>query len=179
MNKKYGQQKKTSYKSIVFWGLIALITLIFIIVIIVRFAQSRTVNSYESLKQLEGAEVLEQSNKYLVFVYNSTEEKESASDNFDNVMFNYISFAKRNKGNDDVLAIYGFDIVKPENKKIIVSAESSKDYNITNVEEYEELLIESDQVPVLLVISGNKITDFKDSDNAICDYLQTIMDENK
>ena len=64
MNKKYGQQQKTSYKSIIFWGLIALITLIFIIVIIVRFAQSRTVNSYDSLKQLQGEEILEQSDKY-------------------------------------------------------------------------------------------------------------------
>lgn len=177
MNKKYGQQQKTSYKSIVFWGLIALITLIFIIVVIVRFAQSRTVNSYESLNHLEGAEVLEQKDKYLVFVYDSSSEKEI--ENFDEVVFNYISFAKRNKNNDEVFAIYGFDISNPENKKVIISGEGSKEANISNVEEYDELLIENDSIPMLLIVSSNKITGYKDSDNAICDYLQTIMDENK
>ncbi len=85
--------------------MIALITLIFIIVIIVRFAQSRTVNSYDSLKQLQGEEILEQSDKYLVFVYNSTTEKSSEIDNFDKVVFNYISFAKRNKSNESVFKI--------------------------------------------------------------------------
>ena len=40
MNKKYGQQKQNNYKAIVFWGIIALVTLIFIVAIIVKFAQS-------------------------------------------------------------------------------------------------------------------------------------------
>ncbi len=32
---------------------------------------------------------------------------------------------------------------------------------------------------MLLIISGNKIIDYKDSDNAISEYLQNIIDENK
>ena len=179
MNKKYGKQQKTSYKSIIFWGLIALITLIFIIVIIVRFAQSRTVNSYDSLKQLQGEEILEQSDKYLVFVYNSTTEKSSEIDNFDKVVFNYISFAKRNKSNESVFKIFGFDIVNPDNKKVVISSDSGKTANISNVEDFSELLIKSGDIPMLLIISGNKIIDYKDSDNAISEYLQNIIDENK
>lgn len=179
MNKKYGQQQKTSYKSIVFWGLIALITLIFIVVIVVRFAQSRTVNSYDSLTQLEGEEILKQEDKYLVFVYNSENEKNSENDEFDKLVFNYISFSKRNKSNTSVFKIFGFDVVKPENKKVLISSDGGKANNISNVEEFEELLIKSGDIPMLLVISGNKIVDYKDSDNAISEYLQHIIDDNK
>lgn len=180
MNKKYGQPKQNNYKSILFWGIIGLITLAFIIAVIVKFVQSRTVDSYDSLSQLEGEELFEASEgKYIVFVYNSEKEEAATNNEFDQTVFNYITFAKRNSSNENVLAIFGFDVTKPENNKVVISDNGGKIEKVINVEEIKDLLIKEGNVPALLVIKDNKITDYKDSDNAISDYLQTIIDENK
>ena len=178
MNKKYGQQKQNNYKAIVFWGIIALVTLIFIVAIIVRFAQSRTVNSYDSLTNLVGEDLFDASeDQYIVFVYDAEKEEEYKKDEFDQVIFNYITFAKRNKNNDEVYEIFGFDINEPANHKVLVDGE--KTATIVGAEAIKDLLIKSEDVPVILIIKDNKVVDYKDSDNSISEYLQDIIDENK
>ena len=178
MNKKYGQQKQNNYKAIVFWGIIALVTLIFIVAIIVKFAQSRTVNSYDSLTNLVGEDLFDASeDQYIVFFYDAEKEEEYKKDEFDQVIFNYITFAKRNKNNDEVYEIFGFDINEPANHKVLVDGE--KTATIVGAEAIKDLLIKSEDVPVILIIKDNKVVDYKDSDNSISEYLQDIIDENK
>ena len=184
MNKKYNapQSNSKSFKSFLFWGIILAVTIFFIVFIIVRFANSRSVNSYDSLTQLEGNELLlaeAQTETYLVFVYSSILEKEADDDEFDELMYKYITFAKKNSDKAAVRHIYGFDITKPENQKIIITDTGEQKASISGVEDFEDLLIYSKDVPVLLIISGNVVEDFKDSDNAISDYLLAIIDANK
>ena len=178
MNKKYGQQKQNNYKAILFWGIIALVTLIFVVAIIVKFAQSRTVNSYDSLKNLVGEELFDASeNQYIVFVYDGEKEEEYKKDEFDQVIFNYITFAKRNKNNEEVYEIFGFDINEPSNYKVVIDGDKSA--TIVGAETIKDLLIKSGDIPVILIIKDNKVVDYKDSDNSISEYLQDIIDENK
>lgn len=178
MNKKYGQQKQNNYKAILFWGIIALVTLIFVVAIIVKFAQSRTVNSYDSLTNLVGEELFDASeNQYIVFVYDGEKEEEYKKDEFDQVIFNYITFAKRNKNNEEVYEIFGFDINEPSNYKVVIDGDKSA--TIVGAETIKDLLIKSGDIPVILIIKDNKVVDYKDSDNSISEYLQDIIDENK
>ena len=184
MNKKYNapQTNSKSFKSYLFWGIIIAVTVFFIVFIIVRFVNARSVNSYDSLIQLEGNQILEveeQTETYLVFVYSSKQEKEAEDDEFDELMYKYITFAKKNKDVKAVYNIYGFDIDKPENKKVIITDTGEKKIKINGVESFDDLLIYSKDVPILLVISGNVVDDYKDSDNSISDYLQAIIEANK
>ncbi len=179
MNKKYQKPKQLSYKSIIFWSIIAVITIIFLIVMVVKFAQSRTVNSYSSLKQVSGEQVFSQKDDtYLVFVYNSYDENSATKDEFDQLMFNYITFAKRYaKNNDDVFAIYGLNVNKPENSRAIVSGDNVSE-SIRGINKFENLKISKNNVPLLLIIKDGAVSDYKATNSDIGDYLQNIM-ENK
>lgn len=184
MNKKYSAPttNKRSFKSILFWGLIFAISVFFIVFIIFRFVNARSVNSYDSLTNVVGEQLFEkeaQTETYLVFVYSSSAEKEAEDDEFDELVYKYITFAKKNADKKSVYNIYGFDIDKPENKKVIITDTGEKKASISDVEYIDDLLIYSKDVPMLLIVSGNIISDYKDSDNAISDYLQSIIDANK
>lgn len=184
MNKKYTtlSKKKTSFKTLIFWLAIGAITLFCIIFVIVKFQINRKVNSYDSLDNIKGNQVFTigaQTDTYLVFVYSSSGEKESEYDDFDKLMFNYITYSKKHGDLAGVYKIYGFDIDNPENKKAIISSTGSKKESVSDVEQIDDLRIYSENVPMLLVISGNVVDDYKDSDNAISGYLQDIMDANK
>ena len=180
MNKKYQKPKQLSYKSIIFWSIIAIITLIFLIVMVVKFAQSRTVNSYSSLKQVSSEQVFAQKDDtYLVFIYNSYDENSTTKDEFDQLMFNYITFAKRYaKNNDDVLAIYGLNVNKPENSRIIVSGDNVTE-SIRGINKFENLKISKNNVPLLLIIKDGAVSDYKATNSDISDYLHDIIDGNK
>ncbi len=186
MNKKYNAptpKAKKGFKSILFWGLIIAITVFFIVFIVFRFVNARSVNSYDSLTELKGEQILSkeaQTETYLVFVYSKKAEEEKEDDDFDKLVYKYITFAKKNAANNtSVYNIYGFDIDDPTNKKVIISNSGEKKEVISNVSEFDELLIYDNDIPMLLIISGNIVSDYKDSNNAISDYLQSIIDANK
>lgn len=184
MNKKYTapQTQKRSFKSFLFWGVLIAITIFFIIFIIFRFVNARSVNSYDSLTQVQGEELFlkeAQTETYLVFVYSSSDEEANEDDEFDKLVYKYITFAKKNKDKTSVYNIYGFDVDKPENHRVLITDTGEQKAVISDVETLDDLLIYYKDVPMLLVVSGNIITDYKDSDNAISDYLQSIIDANK
>lgn len=184
MNKKYTAptKPKRSFKTFLFWGAIIGVTIFFIIFIVFRFVNARSVNSYDSLIQLKGEELFEkeaQTETYLVFVYSSKAEEEKEDDEFDELVYKYITFAKKNSSKASVYNIYGFDVDNPENHIVLITDTGEQKAVINDVDTITDLLIYSKDVPMLLVVQGNMIYDYKDSDNSISDYLQSIIEANK
>jgi hypothetical protein len=107
MNKKITTKKTVNYKNIIFWGVIGLITLAFIIAVIVRFIGSRTVNNYDSIDHLVGEEIFEQTEEtYIVYLYSSDSQYEEAVGAMDEIIFNYVTFQKRNSDDADVYKLF-------------------------------------------------------------------------
>lgn len=177
MNKKVASNKTLSYKSIVFWGIIALLTLSFIIAIIVRFVGSRTINSYDSLVELKGDEIFDQAEeKYIVYFYSSDEKYKTSVEAMEDIFFNYATFQKRNSSNKEVLKAYVVDLADPENAKCLVFESTN---NTLTVDKFSDLKISDKSIPLMLVIENGKATSNKKTESEIGSYLQGIIDENK
>lgn len=181
MNRK-NVKSKLSYKSFIFWGLIALLTIGFVVATIVIFVNNTTVKSYERVDHIRGQEVYTQAeDTYLVFVYDSTVTNEDLDEN----MFNYISFVKANKKNTAVFKVYCFDLNDTENKKclsdidVIENTTTYPSTGLTGGSGSDVLQINRESTPLLMLVTSNKVSKCYDTDNEIKDYLQSIIDANK
>ncbi|MDD3170908.1 MAG: hypothetical protein PHO86_01155 [Bacilli bacterium] len=177
MNKKVVKTNSTSYKTIIFWGVIAILTLAFVVTIVIRFIGSRTINSYDSIDHVVGDEIFEKKEEtYLVYLYSSDDEYSEAVDAMEEIIFNYVTFQGRNDSDADVYKMYAADLSNPENAKSVVYESTT---NVLSVDDFDSLKVSDKSIPVLLVIKDGSVISYDITDNDISDYLQTIIDENK
>ena len=177
MNKKITTKTTVNYKNIIFWGVIGLITLAFIIAVIVRFIGSRTVNNYDSIDHLVGEEIFEQTEEtYIVYLYSSDSQYEEAVGAMDEIIFNYVTFQKRNSDDADVYKLYAVDLADPENAKAVVFESET---NMLVGSQFSTLKVSDKSIPVLIVIKKGSVISYDITENDISDYLQTIIEENK
>lgn len=177
MNKKVVAKKSVNYKNIIFWGVIGLITLAFIVTVVVRFIGSRTVNNYDSIDHVIGEQIFDQKEEtYIVYLYSTDSTYEEAVKAMDEVIFNYVTFQKRNSDDADVYKLYAADLTNPENAKAVVFESET---NMLVADKFSSLKVSDKSIPVIIVIKNGSVISYDITENDISDYLQTIIEENK
>lgn len=176
MNKKV-TKKPVNYKNIVFWGMIGIITLVFIVAVVIRFIGSRTVNDYDSIDHVIGEEVFDQKEEtYIVYLYSSDSQYEESVKAMEEIIFNYVTFQKRNDEDTDVYKLYAADLANPENAKAVVFESET---NMLVTDKFSSLKVSDKSIPVIIVIKNGSVISYDITENDISDYLQTIIEENK
>ncbi len=177
MNKKIATKKSVNYKNIIFWGVIGLITLAFIVAVVVRFIGSRTVNNYDSIDHVVGEEIFEKTEEtYIVYLYSSDSQYEEAVSAMDEIIFNYVTFQKRNSDDADVYKLYAADLADPENAKAVVFESET---NMLVTDQFSSLKVSDKSIPVIIVVKKGSVISYDITENDISEYLQTIIEENK
>lgn len=178
MNDKFKKKKNVSKKSIIFWSLMGLILLTLLTVLIVKVAQTREISSYNKLEMITGPDLFNQDDeKYFVLVYNYNGEKDLET--FDKSMFKYFTY---HRDNGKATNIYGMDIDENQNKPCLITTESKQSVsgatefpNRTNGSNSTVLKIYEENTPMLLVISGGSVTEYKTGENEIMSYIKDQM----
>lgn len=177
MNKKIAVKKPINHKNIIFWSVIGLITLAFITIVVVRFIGSRTVNNYDSIEHLVGQEVFEQKEEtYVVYLYSKDPLYSEAVKAMDEVIFNYVTFQKRNSDDGDVYKLYAVDLANPENAKAVVY---ESELNMLSGNKFANLKVSDKSLPVMVVVKEGTIIFYSITENDISNYLQKIIEDNK
>lgn len=179
MNRKM-KKSKYSYKSFIFWGLIAAVTVAFFVAVVIGFINNHKISKYESIDHVIGQQAYQQEGTYFVLIYDSTVQNPDIDEN----VFNYASFANANKKNEAVYKIYCFDIRNTENKKCLAS-----DNNITGTTTFPSsglnasssasmLQVAEGTLPLLLQITNGEVAKFYEGENKINQAFQSIIDAN-
>src|SRR5690606_21549407 len=101
MNRNLSTKNKLSYKVLGFWSIIALLTLIFIGFVIVKFIETRNIQTMDDLINLREQQIFEQKGTYYVYVYSKvgvTEDKNELEEaaELEETIINYLTYAKKN-----------------------------------------------------------------------------------
>ncbi len=180
MNSKYKSKKNTSKKPIIFWSVVGVCLIVIITMLIIRLAKIQDVSSYGKVEMITGQELFNQDEEeYLVLFYNFNGEK--AYEEFDKGVYRYLTFLRDTKGTQ---AFFGMDTDQESNRICFVTSQSAESIkNATqfphayNTGESGVLKVYEGNCPILLIMSGDKVSDYKSGENAILSYLKGIMEK--
>lgn len=171
MNRNLTTRNKLSYKVLGFWSVIALLTLVFIGFVVVKYVENKNVQTMNDISNLKGEEVFQQEGTYYVYIYSKVgivvndiprgdNELERAAE-LEETIVSYLTYAKRNK---DATKLYGMIVDVYENSgSLVVGEQTTQTVNVTS---YGGLKINTKDVPMLIKITGGRITNqfLKESD---------------
>lgn len=159
MNKVITKKNKPSYKVILFWSIISLLTLIFIAFVVVKFIDNqREVNKLDELNNLTGQQIFDKEGTYYVFVYSKVGVTESKLEldkleDLEEAILNYLTYVKRNS---DKNKMYGMIVDGYENYSCLVEG-SSLDTSVVGKTNFADLRIHKADLPILLKIQNGKV----------------------
>lgn len=151
--------KETNYKVILFWGLIFAITALFAVLFVIRFTETRIIESYDDIKRADlnlQLDITSGEGTYYVYMYSAKEDDNGklidsaktdinkANDIFPTVLnyFNYVRRNERQHGEEsDFYKIYGYNVNNRE-----------KDSNLLNLD------IEISELPALVLVDATGST---------------------
>lgn len=175
------RKQKLSFRGLVFWSIIALLTLIFIVLVIVRFFSSRETTFSDNLINLKEEQVLNQEGSYYVYVYSRvgvTEHKlelEKAED-LELLINNYITYVKKHS---NAKRIYGMVVDSTGaggssgNRGRLVF---NRDTEVVGASKFDDLWINAEDLPILFVVEGKKVTRAFLTENEIREELGRAME---
>ena len=175
------RKQKLSFRGLVFWSIIALLTLIFIVLVIVRFFSSRETTFSDILINLKEEQVLNQEGSYYVYVYSRvgvTEHKlelEKAED-LELLINNYITYVKKHS---NAKRIYGMVVDSTGaggsfgNRGRLVF---NRDTEVVGASKFDDLWINAEDLPILFVVEGKKVTRAFLTENEIREELGRAME---
>lgn len=150
------QPRRNNYKVMIFWALIFAITALFAVLFVVRFAETRVIDSYEDIERADlnlVYDITSEENSYYVYVYSAKENDkgklvdtaksdiQKANDVFPTVL-NYFNYVKRNEranaNNVNFMKIYGYNVKNNE-----------KDSNLKGLD------LKVADLPALVKVDGN------------------------
>lgn len=180
MNRNLVQKKKPSYKVVVFWSIIALLTLVFVGFVIFKFVETNSKVTIDDITNLRQQQIFEQEGTYYVYVYSKlgvTEEKyelEKAKE-LEQLITNYLNYAKKNKNANKLFGMivdsgsgtYG-------NNSVLIEGDSLNTSTV-NVSTFSNLRIHKKDLPILLKIKDGKVTTQYLKETEIRNELQLAM----
>lgn len=181
---KNNKKNKISKKSYIFWGAVAAAVIVLIISLVVFAMRNRSIVNYEGVTFLEGQDFYKQEeDKYLILFYDFKYEKDFEA--FDKDVYTYLEYYRDNKNKDGVLKLYGANCTTDINRQVIVDSETEANINGTtkhprgvpfgtDLSDSSILRISETQLPILLVVSENSISEYKTGETAIKEYLQQL-----
>lgn len=172
------KKKEISSKSIVFWSFIGVIVLVLLTLLVIRIFQRKDITSYDKVPEVSGSEIYTQSEEnYFVLFYDFAESE--AMESFDKTMFQYLTYRRDNGSKKGAYKLYKAVSTHPVNKKCIGTTT-----NVSNTTTFPNtfeqtgsnvLSIASDDIPVLLIVTGGTITDYRIGETSILTYLNDII----
>ncbi|MDD4000353.1 MAG: hypothetical protein PHX62_05620 [Bacilli bacterium] len=181
MNRTISNKNKPSHKVIIFWSLIALLTLSFIGLVIYRFISTREANISDNLINLSEEQVLGKEGTYYIYVYSRVGVTEGKlelekADELEISINKYITYVKNHS---NVNKIYGMVVDSGTgtygNNSRLVDGDSAKTV-VENVDKFENLWLHVDDIPILMKIENGKVTKAYLTANAIKEELDKAME---
>lgn len=150
------QNNKINIKVIIFWGLIAVITILFAVLFAMKIYDTKIFDSYEDIERANlnlVYDITSGEGDYYVYIYSAKESNGKLVDtNRTDIaksnevlptVFNYFNYVRRNEressGNSDFYKIYGYNVNNRE-----------QDSNL------KRLGLKLDQLPALVLVSGSE-----------------------
>ena len=170
MNRNLTTRNKLSYKVLGFWSVIALLTLVFIGFVIVKYVENRNIQTMNDISNLSEEAIFQQEGTYYVYVYSKVgipqgENELERAEELEETIVSYLTYAKRNK---DATKLYGMIVDSGSDTygnygSLVFGAQTTQTVNVTS---FMNLKINSKDVPMLMKISGGRITNqyLKESD---------------
>ena len=156
MNRAIINKNKPSYKVIMFWSIIGLLTLIFIGFIIYRFIDSRKVSLEDY--NLIGSELLEQEGTYYIYVYSRfgvADDVEAERDKTDELLVLINTYLNYTEKHSNANKLYGMvvDSGAYGNSDRLVKGDTQT--SVIGKSKFDDLLIHKNDVPLLMkVVNG-------------------------
>lgn len=177
MNKVVSKKFQPSYKTIVFWSLVALLTLSFIVFVIVRFVESNNrVDAIDDLTNLSSQQIFEKTGTYYVYAYSrvgvTTEKLElEKAEDLEETILTYLTFAKRNSSAN---RMFGMNVDSYENNSCLIDGDLVYT-SVINKTSFTGLRIHKDDLPILMKIEDGKVIGAYLTESDIREELQTAM----
>lgn len=163
MNRGIVARKKLNYKVISFWSVIGLLSLLFIGFIIVKFVESINIQTMDDMTNLREQQIFEQSGTYYVYVYSKFgieghEQILEKKDELTPTIENYLTYAKRNK---QAPRIFGMIVDSGSDNygnygALLFGTQTT---NVRNVTSFKNFKVHVDDLPMLVKISGGRVTE--------------------
>lgn len=176
MNRNLATRNKPSYKVYGFWGIIALLTLVFIGFVIVKFVESRNIQTMNDISNLSEQQIFEQQGTYYVYIYSKVGITDSKSeldraDELEETIISYLTYAKRNK---EASKLYGMIVDSGSDTygnygSLVTGSQTTQVVNVTS---FRNLKINREDVPMLIKISDGRITNQYLKETEIREELQ-------
>ncbi|HNZ50446.1 MAG TPA: hypothetical protein PLW60_02945 [Bacilli bacterium] len=177
MNKVVTKKFQANYKTIVFWSLVALLTLAFIVFVVVKFVESsKRANSLDELTNLSSQQIFEKQGTYYVYAYSrvgvTVDKLElEKSDALEETIITYLTFAKRHASAN---RMYGMNVDSYENNSCLIDG-AGVYTNVMNKTSFAGLRIHKGDVPILMKITDGKVAGAYLTESDIREELQTAM----
>lgn len=156
MTKDNLQNNKINIKVLVFWVLMAIITVLFAVLFAMKIYDTKIFDSYEDIERANlnlVYDITSGEGNYYVYIYSAKESNGKLVDtNRTDItksnevlptVFNYFNYVRRNErelgGNSDFYKIYGYNVKN-----------NAKDSNLKRVG------LELDQLPALVLVNGSE-----------------------
>jgi hypothetical protein len=175
MNKTKSNKENLSYKSVIFWSIILVLTISFIATMIVRFSErtSRPVQNFDDVQVFQNAMFEKTETEYLVYIYGTgTNENDSVLELEEHIL-NYLTFIKRNSKDSKAISLYAFNIDAQANQRVFVRGGDS---TLSSASNFSTMTLNEGDVPSLVVIRGGRVNRVIRGENQIKDHLITIIE---
>jgi hypothetical protein len=152
-------KKKPSHRVIIFWSIIALLTLTFIGIVIFRFINTREASLSDNLINLKEEQLLNQEGTYYIYVYSRigvTENKLELdkANELEISIDKYITYVKNHSNADK---IYGMVVDSGTgtfgNYSRLVDGDSINT-SVVGATKFDDLWIHKNDIPILIKVEG-------------------------
>jgi hypothetical protein len=180
MNKNIINKKKPSYIVIIFWSIIALLSLTFIGLLVSKIIDSSKVDSLDKMTNLQEEMVFNQEGTYYVYVYSKvgiTENKVELerAEALEETILLYLTYTKRNSEKNKIYGMIVDDVSGNNGNHGRLISSSTNDKKTVGVDSFNNLLIFEEDVPCLFRIKDGKIEAEFLTENDINKELQKVM----
>ena len=143
----------SKFKVIIAWTAFVVLTAILVVFLVIKLNDSKTYDEYSDIK---GSLLIkdiagQKDDSYYVFIYSSSGKYQSwKQEELEKPVMTYFSFVHKNKDNENVLPIYGYDVDK-----------FKANYEYSSCEAYLNELnanLEIANTPILVLVSGGIVT---------------------
>lgn len=181
MNKPISKINPTSHKTVIFWTIIAAITMFFVGLVIYRFVdRQKEVKDLNELTNLREQQIFEQGGTYYVYVYSiagvtKDQYELEKAENLKEQLLMYLSYVKRNS---DANKMYGMIVDSSAgnygNHSCLVSG-SDATTSVNGKSSFSNLRIHENDIPILLKISNGTVESSFLTETAILNELKSAI----
>jgi hypothetical protein len=177
MNKVVTKKYQPSFKVVIFWSLVGLLTLAFMVFVIVKFVESSNrVSAMDDLSNLSSQQIFEKPGSYYVYAYSRVGVTEGKleldkAEDLEETLLTYMTFVKRNSS---AKKIFGMNVDSYENNSCLIDGDSVYT-SVINKTAFSGLRIHRGDVPILMRMEDGKVSAAFLTESEIREELQTAM----